>query len=41
LARGWHRIEINAKATATPRLELNFGGPGAWPAGARNFKHSG
>lgn len=41
LARGWHRIDINAKPTATPRLELNFGGPGAWPAGVRNFKHSG
>jgi hypothetical protein len=41
LARGWHRIEINGQATATPRLELNFGGPGAWPAGARQFKHGG
>ena len=41
LARGWHRIEINGQTSATPRLELNFGGPGAWPAGARQFKHAG
>ncbi|MGE0533517.1 MAG: hypothetical protein AB7O68_00985 [Pirellulales bacterium] len=41
LTRGWHRVEIQGETTAKPRLELNFGGPGAWPAGARQFKHGG
>lgn len=39
LKPGQHRVEIQGKAASAPRLELRFGGPGAWRAGAKNFQH--
>jgi len=39
LQPGKHRVEIKGRSTLTPRLELRFGGPGAYRAGEANFEH--
>lgn len=39
LQPGLHRVEIQGKAAQPPRMELRFGGPGAWRAGEQNFQH--
>ena len=39
LKPGKHRVEIKGKATSAPRIDLRFGGSGAWRAGAKDFEH--
>jgi hypothetical protein len=41
MASGTHRVEISGQAAGRPRLQMRFGGPGAWLIGKRQFRHDG
>lgn len=40
LAAGTHFVEISGTAKDRPRLQMRFGGPGAWWIGERQFRHA-
>jgi uncharacterized protein (TIGR03790 family) len=39
LAKGIHRVEIDAVAGGTPQLQIRFGGPGATTVTGKHFQH--
>ena len=39
LASGTHKVEISGQGGKYRRLEVRFGGPGAWLIGKRQFRH--
>lgn len=41
LAPGSHLLEISGATKSYRRLQLRFGGPGAWLVGERQFRHAG
>jgi hypothetical protein len=40
LAAGSHYVQIKGMAKGAPRLQVRFGGPGAWLIGDRQFRHA-
>ncbi|MEZ6072806.1 MAG: hypothetical protein R3C10_21715 [Pirellulales bacterium] len=39
LRKGWHKLEVTGKSSMAPRLDLRFGGPGAFRVSRVRFSH--
>jgi hypothetical protein len=39
LRKGWHKLDVVGKSSAAPRLEMRFGGPGAFRLSRVRFSH--